>query len=150
MTKRQSYKADINQGQAESHVGITKALNEELMQVTYVVMKPGVDLHGDYVSIETIRKGKESFNKSLMRANMYHTVMTDAFEIIESYTAPADMVLNGNAVQKGEWLATLQINKGYEEVWDMIKNDELTGISIGASALVEEFKDTEVTPDTDD
>ena len=117
---------------------IAKALNEELMQVTYVAMKPGVDLHGDIVDLENIRLAKESFNKSAMRPNMYHLQMTDAFTIIESYLAPTSMILNKNLVQEGEWLITLQVND--PEVWQMIKNDEITGISIGAVAEVETIK----------
>lgn len=123
------------------NIQVTKALNEELMQVTYVVMKPGVDLTGDYCDLETIRKAKESFNKSQQNANLYHLAMTDAFDIIESYLAPCDMELNGNKVERGEWLATFQINKGYESLWEMIKNDEITGVSIGAMAVVEEVTD---------
>lgn len=125
----------------KEQIKVTKSLDEELMQVTYVVMKPGVDLHGDYVDLETIRKAKESFNKSAQRTNMYHMLMTVAFSVIESYLAPADMTLNGNLVEKGEWLATLQINKGYEDIWEKIKNDEITGVSIGAMANAEEVQE---------
>lgn len=118
---------------------IAKALNEELKQVTYVAMLPGVDLHGDEVDLETIRLAKESFNKSAMRPNLFHMTMTDAFETIESYLAPADMVLNGNAVLKGTWLMTLQVHD--DDIWQMIKDDEITGLSIGAMANVEELED---------
>ena len=114
---------------------ITKSLYEELQQVTYVAMKEGVDLHGDYVDIDTIRKAKESFNRQLKNArmsNLYHLVETESFDIIESYLAPCDMELLGNFVQKGEWLVTLQIED--QDLWEMIKNDEITGVSIGAMA----------------
>ena len=122
-------------------VPVTKALNEELMQVTYVAMKPGVDLHYHSVDLEEIRLAKESFNKSLMRANLFHMTMTESFSIIESYLAPTDMVLNKQLVTKGEWLVTLQIHKGHEEVWEMIKNDEITGVSIGAMGILEDIVD---------
>lgn len=117
---------------------ITKSVNEELMQVTYVAMKPGVDLHGDETSIEEVRLAKESFNKSAMRANMFHVGMTDSFSIIESYLAPAEMQLNTHPVMKGEWLVTLQIND--QELWRMIKEDEITGVSIGAMAMTEDLE----------
>lgn len=117
---------------------ITKSVNEELMQVTYVAMKPGVDLHGDLVEVEDIRLAKESFNKSLMNANLFHAGMTDTFNIIESYLCPTDLELNTHLVTKGEWLVTLQIND--QELWRMIKDDEITGVSIGAMALCEEIE----------
>lgn len=116
-------------------IQVAKAFDEELMQVTYVAMKPGVDLQGDLTDLEDIRLAKESFNKSMMRANMFHMVMTDSFDIIESFLAPTTMVLNKNLVEKGEWLVTLQV---YDTVlWNMIKNDEITGVSIGAISNVE-------------
>lgn len=133
--------AEINKDGDDKVFGsmlVNKALNEELMQVTYVAMKPGVDLHNDSVDLEDVRLAKESFNKSLMQANLFHMVMTDSFSIIESYLAPAEMVLNTQIVQKGEWLVTLQVHS--PEVWAMIKNDEITGVSIGASASVQDLE----------
>lgn len=120
-------------------VQLAKSLNEELKQVTYVAMLPGVDLHGDEVDLETIRLAKESFNKSAQKANLFHMTMTDSYEIIESYLSPADMVLNGHAVIKGTWLVTLQVHD--EDVWEMIKSDDINGVSIGAMCNVEEIED---------
>lgn len=116
---------------------IAKSLNEELQQVTYVAMKPGVDLHGDMVDLETVRLAKESFNKSAQRANLFHLTMTDAFEVIESYLIPCDVTLNEHFVEKGSWLMTLQIHD--PDVWEMIKSEDINGISIGAMAEVEEL-----------
>lgn len=118
-------------------VSVAKAINEELQQVTYVAMQPGVDLQGDMVDLETVRLAKESFNKSAQRANLFHLTMTDAFEVIESYLIPCDVTLNDHFVEKGSWLMTLQVND--QDVWDMIKSEEINGISIGAMAEVEEL-----------
>ena len=116
---------------------IVKSLNEELQQVTYVAMKPGVDLHGDMVDLETVRLAKESFNKSAQRANLFHLTMTDSFEVIESYLIPCDVTLNEHFVEKGSWLMTLQIHD--PDVWAMIKSEDINGISIGAMAEVEDL-----------
>jgi hypothetical protein len=119
---------------------ITKAVDEDLKQVTYVAMIPDhTDLHGDYTSENEVRKAKESFNKSMMRANLFHLVMTDTFDVIESYLAPCDMVLNDQFVKKSTWLMTLQVHD--DALWQMIKDDEITGISIGALASVEDAED---------
>lgn len=137
-----SHKQEITQAQinevsrdAVGSLAVAKSLNEELMQVTYVAMKIGTDLHGDYSDTTTVRKAKESFNKSLMKANLFHQEMTDSFSIIESYLAPTTMILNSNIVEEGEWLVTLQVHN--EEIWKMIKSDDITGVSIGAMANVE-------------
>lgn len=117
---------------------ITKSVDEELKQVTYVAMIPDhTDLHGDYTSEQEVRKAKESFNKSMMRANLFHMTMTDTFSVIESYLAPCDMILNSQFVKKGTWLMTLQVHN--DDLWQMIKDDEITGISIGALASVEQL-----------
>lgn len=119
------------------NVSVAKALNEELQQVTYVAMKPGVDLQGDMVDLETVRLAKESFNKSAQRANLFHLTMTDTFEVIESYLMPCDATLNQHFVEKGSWLMTLQIHD--PDVWGMIKSEDINGISIGAMAEVEDL-----------
>ena len=123
----------------QNNVPVIKALNEELMQVTYVAMLPGVDLHLDEVDLETVRLAKESFNKSAMRPNLFHVTMTDSFEVIESFLMPCDAELNSQFVAKGTWLVTLQVYD--DDVWQMIKNDEITGLSIGAMALTEKIED---------
>jgi hypothetical protein len=139
-----SYIKDITDSEVNSEdvlpnvkLPITKAVDEELKQVTYVAMIPDhTDLHGDYTSENEVRKAKESFNKSMMRANLFHMVMTDTFDVIESYLAPCDMVLNDQFVKKSTWLMTLQVHD--DTLWQMIKDDEITGISIGALASVED------------
>jgi hypothetical protein len=139
-----SYIKDITDSEVNSEdilpgvkLPVTKAVDEELKQVTYVAMIPDhTDLHGDYTSENEVRKAKESFNKSMMRANLFHMVMTDTFDVIESYLAPCDMVLNDQFVKKSTWLMTLQVHD--DTLWQMIKDDEITGISIGALASVED------------
>jgi Putative phage serine protease XkdF len=121
---------------------ITKAVNEELMQVTYVAMLPdSIDLHGDYTSEEEVRKAKESFNRSNMQANLFHVAMTDKFSVIESYLAPVDFSLDDKVITKGTWLMTLQVHD--EDVWTLIKSGEINGISIGALASVETIEEDE-------
>ena len=124
----------------QHNVPVIKALNEELMQVTYVAMLPdSTDLAGDFTSAEEVRKAKESFNKSEQRANLFHMSMTDTFSVLESYLAPADMILNNQAVLKGTWLMTLQINDS--DLWELVKSGDINGISIGAEATVETLEE---------
>lgn len=115
---------------------IIKSLNEELMQVTYIAMQAGVDLHGDETSTDEVRKAHQSFSKSEMRANLFHLAMTESFSVLESYLAPVDLELNGYSILKGTWLMTLQVND--TDVWNMIKDGDITGISIGAVANTED------------
>lgn len=123
----------------QNMVPVVKSQNEELMQVTYIAMQEGVDLHGDYVSTEEVRKAHESFAGSYQRANLFHMVMTDKFSVLESYLAPVDMVIDERFVVKGTWLMTLQIKD--DTLWSLIKSQEINGISIGAMCNVEEVEE---------
>jgi len=117
---------------------VVKSVEPLLKQVTFVAMQEGTDLHGDYTSSEQVRLAKESFNRQLRKArmsNLFHLVETDSFDIIESFLLPCDASLNGYFVKKGTWLVTLQILD--DDLFDMIMNDEITGVSIGALAQVE-------------
>jgi hypothetical protein len=115
-----------------------------LKQVTYVAMKAGTtDAHGDYTSPDEVRKAKESFNRALLKkqtmSNLFHMYETNAYDVIESFLAPADMHLNGHFVQKGDWLMTLQVQD--DSLWDMVLKGEVVGLSIGAVAKVENLED---------
>ena len=143
-----SHKKDITEAEMNKDgddaiygkIQVAKSLNEELMQVTYVAMLPNsTDLHGDFTSVEEVRKAKESFNKSAQNANLFHLAMTDTFSVIESYLAPTDMILNSILVEKGTWLMTLQVLD--EGLWALIKSGEINGISIGALANAEKLND---------
>lgn len=119
---------------------ICKAKNEELKQATFVVMIPDeVDLHGDTTTEEEVRKACFNFNMHCMKANLFHLVETKTFDFCESYICPTDMMLGERFVKKGTWLATVQCNS--DELWEEIKSENITGLSIGAKALVEELDD---------
>lgn len=120
-------------------IPVLKSLEVELRQVTYVAMMPDfTDGQGDFTSVEEVRKAKESFNSSEMRSNLFHMQMTDSFTVIESYVAPCDMQFQTVTIQKGTWLVTLQVHD--DDVWEAIKNEEITGVSIGALAVAEEIE----------
>lgn len=117
-------------------VQITKAVNEELKQATFLVLAPDeVDLQGDTYSADEVRKACHNFNQHCMTANLLHLVETDTFDIVESYISPVDMVLNDVVIKAGSWMSVLQIYS--DEIWSEIKDGNLTGVSIGATANTE-------------
>lgn len=119
---------------------VAKAVNDELKQVTFVVMVPDeVDLHGDITTEAEVRKACHNFNKYCGTANLFHLTETDTFEFAESYVAPTDFLLGEREVKKGTWLATLQIHD--DELWEGVKSGDFNGLSIGAMASVETLKD---------
>jgi hypothetical protein len=124
----------------QKKIPVAKAVNEELMQATFVVMVPDeVDRHGDVTTEEEVRKACFNFNKFSRQPNLYHTSKTNTFEFVESYIAPVDFELDSILVKKGTWLATVQVNN--DNLWQMIKDGEINGLSIGAMANAEEIED---------
>lgn len=119
---------------------ITKAVDEELKQATFIVMVPEeIDAHGDITSEAEVRKACHNFNKYSMKANLFHLVETDTFEFCESYCCPTDFVLGDKFVKKGTWLATIQSLD--DNLWELIKSGEINGLSIGALASVESIEE---------
>ena len=118
---------------------VKKSTNEDLMQATFVVMVPDeVDLHGDIISEEEVRKSCYNFNKFCRQPNLMHIRKTTSFEFAESYIFPIDAEIEGHEIKKGSWLCTVQcINP---DVWELIKSGEISGVSIGAMAEVEDIE----------
>jgi hypothetical protein len=134
--------ADINKDGDDKTYGkiqVAKAVNDELMQATFVVMVPDeIDAHGDVTSVEEVRKACHNFNKYSMQANLFHLVQTDTFEFAESFIAPVDMAIGDKLVTKGTWLCTIQcLDDG---LWALIKSGEVCGVSIGALASIEQIE----------
>lgn len=124
----------------KNNLPITKAVDEELKQATFIVMVPDdIDEHGDITSEEEVRKACHNFNKYSMKANLFHLVETDTFEFCESYCCPTDFVLGDKFVKKGTWLATVQTLD--DNLWELIKTGEINGLSIGALASVESIEE---------
>ena len=118
---------------------VKKSTNEELMQATFVVMVPDeVDLHGDIISEEEVRKACHNFNKFCRQPNLMHIRKTTSFEFAESYILPIDAEIEGREIKKASWLCTVQCLN--PDVRELIKSGEINGVSIGAVAKVEEIQ----------
>lgn len=123
-------------------IPIVKALNEELMQATFIVMVADTaDLHGDITSEAEVRKACHNYNLFCRKANLFHVKQTEAFDIVESYIVPTDIQIDTNLVKKGTWVCVVQCNTPV--LWELIKSGEVNGVSIGAYAEVEEIENTE-------
>lgn len=121
---------------------VTKAVDTDLMQATFVVMVPDeVDLHGDITSVEDVRKACHNFNKFCRKSSLFHLVETDTFEIAESWVSPVDFSLDGKFVKKGTWLCTVQVHD--DDLWQLIKKGDICSVSIGAMAKVQKIEDEE-------
>lgn len=121
-------------------IPVVKSVNEELQQATYIVLVPDeVDLHGDTISEDEVRKACHNFNKYCGQANLFHLAKSNTFEFAESYIAPTDIILDDKLVKKGTWLAVVQALD--DKLWELMKSGEICGLSIGALGIKEDIED---------
>ena len=121
---------------------IEKATNEMERKALFVVLSPDeVDAHGDTYSAKEIEKGMQSFNRHCMKANLFHMVETQEAEIVQSYTTPVDMYIGEKFIKKGTWLQEFYFPETEvgEQLWQAVLNEEITGVSVGCTASVEEI-----------
>lgn len=119
-------------------VPIVKVEDEQRL-VTGIVLEPGVvDAHNDTVSAEVIQKGAHGwlskYNAETTMGIMHKKFTQLGIELVESWLAPIDVVINGVKVLKGTWLMTVHITK--DQLWRDIKEGRITGFSIGGVATV--------------
>ncbi len=106
--------------------------------VTGVVLVPEVvDGQGDIYSAEVIRKAAHeflaAFNKRT-KLGLLHEQFNKRFELLESYLAPGDLVINNRAVKMGSWVITVKVKDG--KIWKQVKDGKLRGFSVGGKARV--------------
>ena len=121
---------------------IEKSTNEVERKALFVVLAPDeVDAHGDTYSAKEIEKGMQNFNKHCMKANLFHMVETQEAEIVQSYTTPVDMYIGEKFITKGTWVQEwfFPETETGELLWKAVLSGEITGVSVGCVANVEEI-----------
>jgi len=63
---------------------------------------------------------------------MHRMRVNGAVKIVESYLAPTDLTIAERAIKKGTWLLGVRVVS--DELWNAVKDGQLTGFSIGGSA----------------
>jgi len=128
---------------------IVKSVDEEKRLATFLVLEPQDDdyttndLHADWYDAETVEQSCHNFNRYCRKANLLHLMDTSAYEFVESYITKSDMVLNGQYIKKGSWLATIYADESAlgEEIWQGIKSGYFNGLSIQCMGTVEKIED---------
>ena len=120
-----------------------------------VVLAPeAVDAQGDIYSAEEIRSSAHRFMEEFGGLGVMHRLrVNDQVKVLESYLAPSDFTIGDITVAKGTWLLAVRILA--DELWEQVKDGQLTGFSIGGSArrvpephAVEAQPEAEVQPST--
>ena len=99
-----------------------------------VVLEPEtVDAQGDIYSAEEVRSAAHRFLEDFGGLGVQHQYrVNDRVKVLENYLAPADFRLGDIDIRKGTWLMAVRILA--DELWQQVKDGDLTGFSIGGSA----------------
>lgn len=132
--------------ESEPTVEICKSVDTEAKEATFVVLKAmkdesEYDLHGDTYSAEEVIKACRSFNENCMQANLGHLVMVEkgTASIVESYTAPVDMMIDDEFIPKDSWLQVWKFAD--DELWAGVKNGDWNGLSVGCNGIKEDVNE---------
>ncbi|MGI5865531.1 MAG: XkdF-like putative serine protease domain-containing protein [Myxococcales bacterium] len=99
-----------------------------------IVLEPEVvDAQGDIYSADEIRAAAHRFREEFGGLGLMHRLrVNDQVKVLESYLAPTDFTVGDITVRKGTWLLAVRVLS--DELWERVKNGDLTGFSIGGSA----------------
>lgn len=99
--------------------------------VTGIVYEPlAEDSHGNFMTEEEITKAAYWFAKNGDKVDLQHSFEPlDGATVVENWIAKADFEIDGEAIQKGTWLMTVEVAD--ESVWEGIEKGEITGFSMG-------------------
>lgn len=102
--------------------------------VTGVVLEPDtVDLQGDVITADEIRKAMERYMEKSQKIGRQHESCARA-SVVECYIANADFLLDGmELVRKGSWVLTVKFHD--DTIWRDIVSGKLTGFSIGGKGV---------------
>ena len=124
-------------------VSVVKDAGEQMISYEVIYEPNTRDAHGEWMSPETIVKGKESFDAAraagLVKENLFHIVETDAFTIEKTWIQEEfDVVVIGTeqVIKAGSWVAKVKYNN--PELWEAKKAGIVGGLSIQATGNVDE------------
>lgn len=104
-------------------------------QVVYgVVYEPHVvDAQGDYADEDAILDAAHAYMLGGAVVKLDHAEETDQATVVESYIAPVDFELGGEAVRAGSWVMAVKVADA--ELWGRVRGGEYEGYSFGGEVL---------------
>jgi len=117
----------------DREIRLIKAHEERI--VFGVVLEPDtVDAQGDTIAAEEIRQAAHKFMEDFGHLGLQHKeIVNGKLKLLESFIAPVDFDVEGQAVKKGTWLMAERVID--DSLWAAIRKGEITGYSIGGSAM---------------
>lgn len=124
-------------------VSVIKDADEQMISYEVIYEPDTKDAHGEWMSKDTIVKGKENFDAAraagLVKENLFHIVETDAFTIEKTWIQEElNVVVIGSEqiIKAGTWVAKVKYND--PELWLLKKANAVGGLSIQCSGFTDE------------
>jgi hypothetical protein len=116
---------------------------EEMISYEIIYEPNTKDAHGEWMSEETLRKAKESWDMAyaagIARENLFHLTSTNAFTIEKTWIQEElDVIVaeTGQPIKAGSWVAKVKYNN--EALWEAKKAGIVGGLSIQCTGIVNE------------
>jgi len=90
------------------------------------------DLHDDGMSVNEVESSCHYYNKNHFGScDINHMFDVDCARVIESYLLEGDIVINGQTLVAGTWMAKTEVDKSHvgDVIWEMLLEGELAGYS---------------------
>ena len=108
--------------------------------ITGIVYEPLTeDAHGNYMTEQEITKAAYWFAKNGNQVDVQHSFEPlEKAAVVESYVAPCDMSIGEQAIKKGTWMMTVEVDD--PDIFEKVQKGEITGFSMGG---VGKYSDTD-------
>ena len=99
--------------------------------ITGIVYEPLTeDAHGNYMTEQEITKAAYWFAKNGNQVDVQHSFEPlEKAAVVESYVAPCDMSVGEQAIKKGTWMMTVEVDD--PDIFEKVQKGEITGFSMG-------------------
>lgn len=113
---------------------VSKSADEERFIYGVVLEPETVDTQGDIYNASEIKKAAHSFMAEYRNMGLMHRALVNkGVKILESFLAPSGFSIGKEKVKKGTWVLGVRVLDS--ALWKKVKGGELTGFSIGGSAV---------------
>ena len=128
---------------AKSTTPVNLAIDKQEEMISYeIIYEPDVkDAHGEWMTAETIRKAKESWDQAyaagIAKENLFHMAQTDAFTIEKTWIQEefdVFVIESEQIVRAGTWVAKVQYHDPV--LWELKKSKVVGGLSIQCSGTL--------------
>lgn len=116
-------------------------VNEEMISYEVVYEPDTKDAHEQWMSVDTINKACENFNKNLkagvVQSNLFHLENTDLFVVEDTWVQKeldVKVVQTDEIIKAGTWISKVKYND--KTLWNLRKQGVIGGVSICGSGQI--------------